>query len=59
MPEYKGSSDYENLGFLGKGAQGTVFKVKRKTDGEVSDSTTRDDRMTTDFRTSPSRSSSP
>jgi hypothetical protein len=36
MTEYKGSSEYENLGLLGEGGQGTVFRVRRKKDGEVS-----------------------
>jgi hypothetical protein len=36
MPEYKGNTKYENLGLLGEGAQGAVFRVKRKSDGKVS-----------------------
>jgi hypothetical protein len=36
MSEYKGSDMYENLGVLGEGAYGKVFRVRRKQDGEVS-----------------------
>jgi hypothetical protein len=35
MSPFRGNANYENLGLLGKGAQGTVFKVKRKSNGEV------------------------
>jgi hypothetical protein len=36
MPEYKAHAKYENLGLLGEGGQGAVFRVKRKSDGKVS-----------------------